>query len=530
MKHSLAITSTLAVSALVLTSCASSNGSEGTGDAQALRPVTSGECTEDKVGGKITIGEHFMLPTFAPGQGHFGVRGAAESAAIYDRLMRWDPETEEFVPQLAETLESNEDHSIWTLGLREGVTFSNGDQLTADDVAFTIGLHQDPETQSAAMTEALNVENIEIVDPQTIKFTLKRPWAGFPALLSNSAGEVISQKAYEAVSPEEWASNPIGAGAFVMDQYIPDQQVVLQPNPNYYGGPVCPTLEFIRVPGSQGTFEAFQNGELQVSHLRGSKFVVAAQEAGEPGFHEVSSAGRALFMNNGAAGYDGILTDQRAREAVALALDRELIDQRLTGGTGQPTSALLAESSRFYLGQEGPAYDEARAAELVTELKEEKGWDGSINFLVASGPENVEEGIVIKALLDTVGFNVNIENVPSTAGRQFTGDYELVISGLTVSDADPASTFASAMTPGGSLNVTGVDDPELTEAIIAIQAASGLDAQKEAYRKLQEVYNRVLPITVIANSEEYVTVHESVKGIAPTISSTMLFDNAYIEQ
>lgn len=530
MKHSLALTSTLAVSALVLTSCASGGGNDRTGDAQASRPDTSSECTADKVGGKITVGEHFMLPSFAPGQGHFGVRGAAQSAAIYDRLMRWDPDTEEFVPQLADTLEANEDNTVWTLGLREDVTFSNGDPLTADDVAFTIGLHQDPETQSGAMTDALNVKNVEVVDPQTVKFTLTGPWASFPALLSNSAGEVISQKAYEAVSPDEWATNPIGAGAFVMDQYIPNQQLVLKPNPNYYDGPVCPTLEFIQVPGSQGTLEAFQNGELQVSHLRGSEFVAAAQEAGEPGFHEVISAGRAVFMNNGAAGYDGILTDQRAREAVALALDRELIDQRLTGGVGQPTSALLAESSRFYDGQEGPTYDVAHATELVTKLKEDKGWDGSIEFLVASGPENIEEGIIIKALLDAVGFNVNIENVPSTAGRQFTGDYEMVMSGLAVSEADPASTFASVMTPDGSINLTGVDNDELTEAITTVQAATETDAQKEAYLKLQEVYNRVLPITVIANAEEYVTVHESVKGVSPTIASTMLFDNAYIEK
>ena len=59
-------------------------------------------------------------------------------------------------------------------------------------------------------------------------------------------------------------------------------------------------------------------------------------------------------MNNGAAGYDGVFTDERARKAVAHGLDRELINERLTDGLGQPTSALLAESSRFYDGQQAP--------------------------------------------------------------------------------------------------------------------------------------------------------------------------------
>ena len=86
------------------------------------------------------------------------------------------------------------------------------------------------------------------------------------------------------------------------------------------------------------------------------------------------------------------------------------------------------------------------------------------------------------------------------------------------------------MTPDGSLNMTGVDNPELIEAVTAVQIATEFADQKDGYLKLQEVYNRVLPITVIANAEEYVTVHESVKGVSPTVASTMLFDKAYIEK
>ncbi|MBF6842016.1 ABC transporter substrate-binding protein, partial [Acinetobacter baumannii] len=144
--------------------------------------------------------------------------------------------------------------------------------------------------------------------------------------------------------PEEWARNPVGAGAFVMDSYIPDQEVVLQPNPEYYGGPVCPTLEFIRIPGSQGTYEAFQTGEVQVGFLRGAKTVTDAQDAGEQGFETITSSGSVVNLNAGNAGYDGVLTDERARQAFGLALDRDLINDRLTGGFGKATSAILSET------------------------------------------------------------------------------------------------------------------------------------------------------------------------------------------
>ncbi|MDV8001398.1 ABC transporter substrate-binding protein [Rhodococcus sp. IEGM 1408] len=523
---------TLATAALTLTACGG-GGDAAESASGATAPDQSERCTEDKAGGTITMGEYSMLPSFAPGQGSFGVRGAAESTAVYDRLMIWNPEAAEFQPKLAESLEANSDNTVWTLKLRDGVMFSNGDELTAQDVAYTIDLHKDPATRSNAMTDAKQIEQARVVDPTTVEFTLAEPWAGFPILLAGPAGEVIPQQAHEAADPQDWSRNPIGAGAFTVASYTPDQELVLEPNTGYYGGPVCPTLKFIRIPGSQGTYEAFQTGELQLGFLRGAKTVTAAQDAGARGFEVITSAGSLLNLNSGNAGYDGVLTDERARQAVAKAIDRDLVDQRLTGGVGQPTSAIVAESSRFFDGQQGPQFNTEEATALVDQVKADRpDWDGKITLLVADSPENMESGVAVKALLDAAGFDVTIESAPvaQATARQFTGDYEAVIGGLSPSDADPASTFASTMSPGGSLNITGIDDPELTKAVTAFKAAPDLESQKAALTELQEVYNRVVPFAVLANAQEYVVVDESVKGVSPTLFSTMMFDGAYIEQ
>ena len=533
MKRTTSAFAVLAAATLALTACGGGGDESTTAGGEGLTPSDDGQCTAENVGGTITMGEFVMLPSFMPGQGQYGIRGGAESAAVYDRLMVWNPEAEEFEPKLAESLESNEDNTVWTLTLPEGVNFSNGDPLTAEDVAFTINLHKNPDTRSVVMTEANYVENVEAVDPLTVEFTLTDPWAGFPVLLAGTAGEVIPQDAFEAAGPEEWARNPVGAGAFTLASYTPDQEVVLEPNPDYYGGEVCPTLRFIRIPGSQGTYEAFQTGELQTAVLRGASYVADAQADGTEGFEEIISSGSVLNMNAGQAGYDGIFTDERARQAVGFAMDRELWNDRLYDGEGQPTSALVAESSRLYDGQEGPAFDAEQATALVEELKAENpDWDGSVTLLVSDGPENVEAGVLTKAMLDAVGFDVSIENAPvsQVTARQFTGDYEIVIGGLAPSDADLASTFASGMMPGGATNLTGIDDPELTEALLDFKAAADVDAQKEALNRLQEVHNRVMPFTVLANAEQYVIVDESVKGVEPTLASVVLFDNAYVEE
>ncbi|MEB8327250.1 ABC transporter substrate-binding protein [Dietzia kunjamensis] len=533
MKRTTSAVAVLAAATLTLSACGGGDESTTAGGPEGLAPDQSERCTEDLAGGTITMGEFSMLPSFAPGQGQYGVRGGAQSAAVYDRLMRWNPEAAEFEPKLAESLEANEDNTVWTLTLRDGVTFSNGDPLTAEDVAFTVGLHKDPATRSVSMTDAMEISEARVVDPLTVEFTLARPWSGFPVALAGTIGEVIPQAAYEAADPQEWARNPIGAGAFTVAEFIPDQKTVLEPNPDYYGGPVCPTLEFIRIPGSQGTYDAFQTGELQVGLLRGAKFVNMAQQDEVQGFEEVISSGSVIYMNSGKAGYDGILTDVRARQAVGHAMDRDLWNQRLYDGEGQATSALLAESSRLYDGQEGPAYDIERAKELVAEIKADRPeWDGTLEMLISDGPENIEAGVVAKALLDAAGFNVVITNAPvsQVTARQFTGDYEIVIGGLATSDADPASTFASAFTPTGATNLSGIDNPELTAAVNELKAAADLDAQKEAATRLQEVFNEVQPFTVMANAEQYVAVADTVGGLTPTLSSTVLYDGAFVKE
>lgn len=297
----------LTITALALSACGTSEADPtAAADQDALAmPADDARCTEDKAGGTITMGTYVMLPSFSPGQGQVGVRGGAESAAVYDRLVRWDAGTETFEPKLAESLESSEDHTVWTLRLREGVTFSNGDPLTAQDVAFTMGLHTNPATRSTAMTDVQQIEQTRVVDPLTVEFTLAEPWSTFPVLLAGSAGEVIPEKAYTEAGPEKWAREPVGAGAFTLASYTPNQELVLKPNPDYYGGPVCPTLRFIQIPGSQSTLEAFQNNEVEVAFLRGAKFADMARGAGAQGYEEITSAGRLIYMNNGAGGTTG---------------------------------------------------------------------------------------------------------------------------------------------------------------------------------------------------------------------------------
>lgn len=215
MKSITKTTTAAVAAALLLAGCGSGGGStSASGPERDATPVDNGErCTAERVGGTISMGEYFMLPTFAPGQGGFGTRGGAQSAAVFDRLMRWDPVTNDYTPKMAESMTADETNTVWTLTLRPNVRFSNGDPVTAEAVKFSVELHRDPALRSSALQDVSSITGIEVVDPTTVRFTLDGPWTTFPYVLAGPAGEVVNPAVYRSMPADQYALNPVGAGA-----------------------------------------------------------------------------------------------------------------------------------------------------------------------------------------------------------------------------------------------------------------------------------------------------------------------------
>ena len=138
-----------------------------------------------------------------------GIADGTVSGAVFDSLMTYD-ESNEIVPQLAESLETT-DNQTWTLKLRPDVVFHDGTPLDAEAVKFNIERHQDISLLSRAILNALNIESMTVVDPQTLELQLKFPWTAFPETLVGSLGVVGSPTAL--ADPDSFNSNPVGAGA-----------------------------------------------------------------------------------------------------------------------------------------------------------------------------------------------------------------------------------------------------------------------------------------------------------------------------
>src|SRR5688500_17011547 len=144
------------VSAMTLVACGDdgSDSSSPTTSAASAAPATTAAaagCTAERVGGTVAMGMFTettgLDPVVASGK---GVAGAIEMAALYDTLMSYDTATAKYEPRVAQSLTANTDFSVWTLKLRDGIKFGNGDPLTAEAVKTSIGRHTAPTSRSTS--------------------------------------------------------------------------------------------------------------------------------------------------------------------------------------------------------------------------------------------------------------------------------------------------------------------------------------------------------------------------------------------
>ena len=163
---------------------------------------------------------------------------AAYMANSYEQLLRINPPgaAEQYTPLLAESWEASEGGTVWTFKLREGVTFHDGEAMNADAVVKSIDAARD---HGGASFIWWMVDSVEAVDDLTVKFNLS---ASAPIdLIASSlyAAWIVSPKALEAGAADEnfWADGKsYGTGPYMVESYVPDQEIVFQQFPEYWGG------------------------------------------------------------------------------------------------------------------------------------------------------------------------------------------------------------------------------------------------------------------------------------------------------
>ena len=451
--------------------------------------------------------------------------GGAPLMAIYDSLMRWNPDTGEFTPQLADSLESSDDFVTWTLKLRPDVTFSDGTPLDAESVVYSIQRMSNARGSTATYPEY--IASYDTPDPQTVVFTLAQPLNNFNALLAGELGYVVSPTAVEA-DPEGFNTNPVGAGPFTVENFDPAQELVLTKNPNYALGDVpLDGLRFSWNPEQSANLDKLTGGETDLVMLTSIPEEVEAIEGGYPTYTQyVAGSGLAI---NGAGEGDFPGDDPRVRQAISYALDLDSVNQRVNDGEGIMGNFLYAPGTPLYVDTPFGSYDADKATQLLDEVKAETGWDGSFELLT---PAPNDYALAYQALLNAVGFDVTIDQVPTflelVVRVNLERNYDVSIHAFTTFPTNTYQALDRTFSSDSASNYLGYSNPEMDALLDQLPGADGDEATKEILSQMAELWQTEQPFVLTGNQPFSTITAKDVGGIVPTVNGLIMFDKAYL--
>ncbi|NLT30137.1 MAG: ABC transporter substrate-binding protein [Propionibacterium sp.] len=444
---------------------------------------------------------------------------------IYDTLVRYDPEQREVVPQLAESLEPNDDFTVWTLTLRPGTTFSDGSPFDAEAVVGSFDRYANSESAPDKTLWNANVQQTDVMDDTTVEIVLAEPWPGFVNLLASGPGMIVGEG-----SGEGDGFTPIGAGPFTVESVKPGEETVLAANPNYWDGePYLDRLRIVYYENPITSAEALESGDVQAIYNRDPNMVEELLAAGYPGFRQMVAASNVALIN-AADGHPG--ADVRVRQAMQLAIDPQILVDRAFQGKGLASTELFPEYSRWH-GDEGKTeHDPTKAAELLEEAKSE-GFDGKIEYFDGADPQSRDIALAVEAQLEAVGFEVNVTYLRAAADQITTansGSYDVMGWGHNYREFDPYPKMFATIHSQGNQTYGAHTSSEMDAAIEAFKAASTEEEQQQAMNEVSALYNEQVPFLNWGPFGEHYFWAQNVYDVQGAANSMVIFGKAWIQQ
>lgn len=524
----------LLATTLLAAGCAGSGGSddkdgEGTSasskaDIYAAGVVGDQKDAGDPVdGGTLTLADYSEARSLDPTKTiPNGAAGGNALAAVYDVLMRYDQPTDTFEPWLAKSL-TTEDDTTWTLTLREGVTFSDGTPLDAQAVVGSLGYYM----QNAGYNTLLLATNIKDMKPQgsdTVVFTLQQPWSTFPNMLASGPGMIMAPAAYQG-GPDKF--RPIGAGPFALKDYKPAEELVLDANPQYWGGkPHLESVRFVWLGSDDDRLKSLTDGSVDVTNIRAPQTLEKARKDGFAGIMAPSGLGSLYWLNNreGRAA-----SDVRVRQAINYAIDPKVVAQRVNGGAGLPGRNIFSPSAPYFSDVATSDYDPEKAKELLKAAKAD-GYDGTLTYIGQSDQASQTQAVTVQALLEAVGFTVKtdlLRNIADQTQRIYvTHDYDIAVAAMSIPDEDPYSRLATNLVSKSPQNPSGYANPDMDALIAQLQAASGADATA-LLKQINELWQETVPGVAMGAGAFFMPWNDDVHGVSSTSETLLLLGQAW---
>lgn len=442
------------------------------------------------------------------------------------------------VGDLAESWEVSDDNLTYTYHLRGNAKFSDGTPVTAEDVAFTLTVENDPAYSAgvADFTEigikgvedyqsgkADSISGIKVIDDRTISVTTEKV---NPVALTTIGSYVLSKKYYgkdykrgQLDYLQQFYDKPIGAGPYVLDKYVPGQEVRYTANPNYYGGK--PKIEhlILKVVSDDTALQIYQNGDSDADVFTPDPDVLSQLKGF--GWSNVAVRTNHYFSYSEFNTRKPYLT-KAVRQALYYGLDRKQIVAAWYKGYGEVANVYVDPTNWAYTteGINSYDYDPSKAEELLEQEGWKKGSDGirekdgkklslvyvtkdKTDPIVSIGKEQYQK---IGVDLQTVVTDQNTETT-----RRNTGDYDLITFRTPVT-SDPYEAVDTFGTTDPSINLAQYDNATVRDLVKQSISKIDRDDRKPVYQKLYKELNEDPPYLLIGYTKGFTAWNDRIQG------------------
>src|SRR5215510_7805085 len=464
---------------------------------QALPGAAQAQTTQKK---ELVTAQAGDIAKFDP---HFSTasQDIRVSFNLFDNLTSRHPDGKLY-PGLA-TEWKLEGQTTWRFKLRQGVKFHNGDPFTSADAKFSLERTYDPSVKTMVATALSTIDRIEAPDPFTLVIYTKKPDPLLPARLGFYGGQIVPKKYLESVGNDAFNAKPVGTGPTRFVSWVKDDRLTLDAYPDYWGGkPEFDKLIVRSIPETAPRVAALLKGEVDIITQ------LPPDQEDRVTANAASRVEGALYAGLYVLGVNSKrppLDNPLVKQALSLAIDRDLIVKELWKGRGIVPSQPIAKGDSFFDPKLPPlAYNPREARERLKKAGY-KGEEIFIETTVAYVSQDKPMAEAIAAMWKDVGVNVKVEVIEFSVRAQ--KNREKSFKGLWWSDptstlGDPDGMMWRLLGPGGPQDYWR--DAKFDELGNAARFSVDEKFRGEAYAQMTRIFLENFPwLPVIQPYEDY---------------------------
>ncbi|SES68127.1 ABC transporter substrate-binding protein [Paracoccus homiensis] len=369
----------------------------------------------------LTLGMVLEPPNLDPTGGAAAAIDEVVYANVFQGLTRFGPDGS-VQPGLAERWDVEQDGKIYVFHLHDGVTFHDGNSFDAEDVVFSLDRARAEDSTNAQKVLFQGIENVEALDPLTVRVTLSAPDGNFPFKMAWGDAVMV-----DPASADSLATAPIGTGPFRLEQWVQGDRVTLTAFDGYWGdAPALKSATFRFISDPTAAFAAMMSGDVQAFPNFPAPETLPQLEA-DPRFKVIvgtTEGETILAMNNAQPPLDNVAV----RRAIAHAINRQDIIDGAMFGYGTPIGSHFAPHHPDYVDlTASSAHDPEQARALLAQAG-----ISDLSLRLALPPPSYARrgGEIIAAQLRAVGIETQITNMEWAQWLETVfkgGDFDLTI-------------------------------------------------------------------------------------------------------